>query len=747
MKKIADLIIKLRLLIIVLTILITLFFGYFMKNLTINPDVLSYLPDDDNIAVLFNTVGEKYGGNDMALIAVETNNIFQKEVLQHIKQLTDSLKTIEGIGTVTSLTDVIDIKGSDWGIEIGKLIDEYDMPETQQELDSLKQYILSKDMYKGALISEDATTTLIIAKINNGSDKIAVTGQIKEMANKINMPEKLYYGGLPFSISESSDIILHDMSWLGPIAFFVIAFVLFLGFRSARGVILPLLTVLIAIIWTLGILGLLHFELTLISNITPIILLAVGSAYTIHVINRINEEKDEDRIKALKKALAYIIIPVLLASVTTMVGFLSFIFGSYLTAIRDFGIFTALGVFFSFILSVTFAPALIATLRWKGKINPNVQRAEKVNVLNDTLKYISKVIFKHPKYSFIVWSAIILISVAGVFQVERRVDMIDYFEKDSEIRETEKLLQNKFTGSMPVYVTVKGNIQSPEVLKMMKKVQDFMEQNEYIKQTQSVADLIEEMNDVMGEGKKIPDEEPKIQQLWFLLEGQDIMEQLVSDDLDEGLIQSNIATTDNEALTSFSNDLEKFINKNQSEEYQMEITGLPSLYKRLDDSIVYSQRNSLILAIIFVFIVVASLLKSIKKGLYATIPISTTLILLFGFMGYTGIPLDIATVLVGSISIGIGVDYAIHMITHFDKDYKTTNNIQKALEQTIKISGRAIIINILSVTGGFLILLFSDLVPLQRFGLLVAVTMIGSGLATLTLMPVVIMLTNKKVKI
>lgn len=218
--------------------------------------------------------------------------------------------------------------------------------------------------------------------------------------------------------------------------------------------------------------------------------------------------------------------------------------------------------------------------------------------MNDTLKYISKVIFKHFKYSFIVLSAIILISVAGVFLVERRVDMIDYFEKDSEIRETEKLLQNKFTGSMPVYVTVNGNIQSLEVLKMMKKVQDFMEQNEYIKQTQ-------EMNDVMGEGGKIPDEESKIQQLWFLLERQDIMEQLVSDDLDEGLIQSNIATTDNEALTAFSDDLEKFINKNQSKEYHMEITGLPSLYKRLDESIVRSQMTSLILATILVFIAVS----------------------------------------------------------------------------------------------------------------------------------------------
>ena len=124
MKKIAEIIIKNRIHIILITILLTGYLGYFIKDLKINPDVLSYLPDDDNVAVLFNNIGDKYGGNDMAIIVVQTDNIFQKEILQQIKQLTDSVKSIEGIGTVTSLTDVIDIKGSDWGIEIGKLIDE-----------------------------------------------------------------------------------------------------------------------------------------------------------------------------------------------------------------------------------------------------------------------------------------------------------------------------------------------------------------------------------------------------------------------------------------------------------------------------------------------------------------------------------------------------------------------------------------------------------------------------------------------
>ncbi|HRW21635.1 MAG TPA: MMPL family transporter, partial [Bacteroidales bacterium] len=599
-----------------------------------------------------------------------------------------------------------------------------------------------------SLISSDATTTLIIAKIiNNVSDKQTITNHIKKIVTGLNMPEKLYYGGIPFMIFEISNIINHDMFWLGLAAFFLISFVLLLSFKTARGVILPLLTVVIASIWTIGIMGLLNFEITLITSIIPVILLAVGSAYTIHVINRINEEKDQDRKKALIKAMAYIIVPVFLASTTTMVGFISFIFGSYLTLIRDFGIFTALGVFFSLLLSVTFVPSLISIFQSKSKSALSKARANKATILNNFLKNLSATIFKHPKYSFTIWSIVLTISIIGMFKVERRVDMIDYFKEGSTIRKTEKLLQNKFSGSLPVYVIVKGNVQSPDVLNIMDKVQTFMETSEYMKQTQSVADLIKEMNEIMGGGKTIPDSEEKIQQLWFLLDGQDIMEQLVSYDLDEGIIQGNISTTDNEALSNFSTDLEQFIKENQTDDCQMEITGIPSIYERLDQSIVRSQANSLILAIILVFIIVALLLKSGLKGFFAIIPIGATLLLLFGFMGFTGVPLDIATVLVGSVSVGIGIDYAIHMITHFEEDYKKTNNIQSALEESIKISGRAIVINVLSVSIGFLILLFSNLVPLQRFGLLIAVTMISSGVATLTLMPVVMNLISRRIKI
>ena len=254
------------------------------------------------------------------------------------------------------------------------------------------------------------------------------------------------------------------------------------------------------------------------------------------------------------------------------------------------------------------------------------------------------------------------------------------------------------------------------------------------------------MNDVMGEGKRIPDDKAKIEQLWFLLDGQDIMEQLVTYELDKAIIQSKFASADSDAAKNFVTYMNEFIKENSTDDCIIELTGMPSVYARLDSSLINSQISSLLIAIIMVLIIVGLLLRSLAKGVYATIPIIATIIILFGFMGITGIPLDIATVLVASIALGIGIDYSIHIITHFNHSIKETGDVDKAVEETIMVSGKAIIINVASVAAGFLVLLFSELVPLQNFGLLVALSMIGSGLGALTLLPVILILTSRKQK-
>ncbi len=750
MKKLAELTVKLRWPIILVVVALTVFFGMQLKDISINSDVISSLPDDDPAAKLYKDIGDKYGGNAMGMIVLETDDVFKTEVLEHVKQVTDSLKIMEGISTVTSLTDIIDIKSTDFGIEVGKLVDEYDLPDTQAELDSLKAYVNSKDMYSGSIVSKDGTATLIMFTILDNADKQAVAANVKNKVEQMNLPEKVYYGGLPMMMNDVADLIMADIIWLLPIVFVLIAFILFLSFRTARGVIMPLLTAGIAAIWTLGLMQVLGYQLTMISNNIPIILLAVGSAYTIHVLNRINQTFDKDRKKAIIKAMTYIFIPVILSAVTTAIGFVSFVFGAYFTMIRDFGIFTSLGTLFALLLSLFFVPAVISafSLYRKNISEEQHNNTQENNFLSKKiLRPLVNLLFHHPKYTLIGWGALIALSIAGMFLITTSVNMAEYFKEDNPTRISEDVMQEKFGGSQPVFVVFKGDMQSPKVLNMMIKTEDYMKQYPEISTTQSIADLVEEMNKAMGEGKKIPDSKEKIEQLWFLLDGQDVLSQLVTDELDEGIIQSKFASSDSKKMYDFVKYMNKFIEENSTKDCQISITGTPSVYVRMSESLISSQASSLTIAILMVLIIVGLILKSFSKGVYATIPIIVTIAILFGFMGYAGIALNVATVLVASIALGIGIDYSIHVITHFNHSMEETGDINKALEDTIMISGKAIVINVISVASGFLVLLFSQMVPLQNFGLLVALSMIGSGLGALTLLPVILIMADRKKQI
>lgn len=745
MDKLARITIKLKWYIILLVFVLTVFLGFHIKDLRINSDIISSLPNDDPHAALFKKIGKQFGGNNMGIIILEADDIFNTSVLQNIVEITDTLKEVEGINAVTSLTNIIDIKGSDLGIEIGDLIDEYDLPDTPEELKVLRNRVMSKEMYRGTIISDDGTATLIIFTLNDEVDPQTVARTVKGKVLAMDLPLKIYFTGSPMLVTYISDLMTSDLIKLLPIAFLLIAFILMLSFRSVRGVVLPLLTAIIAIVWTLGIMGLAGYEMSMISNNIPIILLAVGSAYTIHVLNRINQYKEKDRKKAVIKALSFIIIPVILAALTTMIGFVSFIFGAYLTMIKDFGIFTALGTFFTLLLSIFFVPAVIVAFSITSKKKGKITERSKHSILSKNILIpLHSLLFKHPKYVLTVWSILILLSVGGIFKIERSVDIKEYFKKGNPTRMAEEIMLKKFGGTKPVFVLFRGDMQSPEVLKMMIKTEIYMKESPDIKNTQSVANLIEEINDVLGNGLKIPDDRVMIEQLWFLLDGNDYMQRFVSDDLDEGIILSTFLSPDNKSKKAFGEYMDKFIKENSTDDCQIAITGMPFIDVTMDRSLVKSQFGSLTIAVIFVIIIVGLILRSFSSGIYAIIPIVIAITILFGFMGIAGISLNIGTVLVASVALGIGIDYSIHIISHFNHIFEQSNNLEKALEGSIIVSGKAILINAISVSAGFLVLLFSQMVPLQYFGLLIAFSMLGSSLGALTLLPVILILVKRR---
>ena len=209
-----------------------LFFGNELKKLQIDADIVRSLPDDDVDARLLKKIGENFGSNNMGVIILETDNIYQPSVIEHIQLITDTLSEISGISSVSSLTNIINIKGSDYGIEIGKLVDEYELPKTALEFEKLRNNILNNPMYKGSIVSEDETASLIVFNIENDANVNLIAKEVIEKTTALQIPEKLYYIGSPMLVTYISDLMRKDLTTLLPIAFLVIAIILLLSFRS-----------------------------------------------------------------------------------------------------------------------------------------------------------------------------------------------------------------------------------------------------------------------------------------------------------------------------------------------------------------------------------------------------------------------------------------------------------------------------------------------------------------------------------
>lgn len=733
MEKLIDRIFKFKILILIIIPLITLVLGIFIKDLRINPDIISYLPDSDPAVASSKYINEKFGLTKVGLVMLEYENPFSKEMLQDLKKITDECSYIPQVTYVLSLFTFLDVKGDTSGITIEPLIDEYNIPENEESLKNLYTNILKKEGVKDVLISSDGKYAIVLCYFTG--DPTSAGTYIKEVVNKLDIKGKSYFGGLPFQLLELNKSIFNDVRFLLPSIIILIILILYLSFRDIKAVLLAILITIIATIWTMGLMGLLKMKITIISNIIPVVLIATGNAYGIHIISSFLE-KGEGKERN-KEALRSVITPVFLAAFTTAIGFISFVIGAYLKLIKEFGIFTTIGIAFTFIISILLLPAIISSKGFKKK---DIEESNHF----DTLFYnFSKWIVRKEKLIILLSTIFWTFSILGIPLIERKVDFIDYFGKNSEVRKIDDLISEKFGGSIPIYIIVRGDIKDPKVLDEMKKFERFLESQGEIKNLYSIVHLVEDMNEMLGFGKTIPDSKDKVSNLWFFFEGQEMVKHFVDDDAKEALIQGTIKGLYTKTSSKMIREIQGYIKNIKLEGTEFILSGTPLVYKSLNLSILKSQLFSLVISIMFVFITLSILMKSLIGGLIGIIPIIFSLVIVLGFMGFFHIPLDVATALVGSVSIGIGIDYSIHFVSRLKKEYEKSKKDVDVLRNTLDTTGKAIVVNVITVTSGFLILLFGGLIPIKRFGMLIALTMLSSGFGALTILPAIILLTKK----
>jgi len=748
MEKISNWIVNKKWIVLSLVSLFTLFFTYELTKIKVDSNIINSLPAGDPDVRLFKEVGKEFGSNEIGMIIIKADQVLMPNVLDDIQKISDSLSQMDGILSVTSLSNMMNIEVTEDDFQIGTLINDKNRPKNRKEADALMKKIAGNDMVVGSIIAKDGGASVILFSFHGDANIQKVSDDVMKKIDGMKISEKYYYAGAPFMRAYVSKVVKHDLTILIPISFLVISLLLYLSFHSLRGVFLPLLTAGLAIVWGMGTFVLLGIKLSMVSNNVPIIILAVGTAYAIHILNRLNHCSEKDKSTAIKKSLRLMMVPVSLTALTTMVGFLSFIFGAYLSLIRDFGILAALGTFYSGLLALTFVPALLAVLPYKKRNIKADSSNNKTSKLNQYfLKPLSQKVIKNPRMILGIWILVFILSIGGIYRIKRSVSVAGYFKKTHPVSISENILAKDFGGTKPIFIVFNGDMQSPEVLKAMKNLEEYMLKSPLIGSTQSIADIMQKLNKIIGGQDKIPDSESMLGQLWFLLGQQENINHLVTDDMKKALIIAKFQDQGEHSTIDLQNYMQKYFRTHQTEAYHIQMTGMPYINAKLSDNLLRSQIVSLIIALILVMVIVSFMLGSFIKGLYASLPIIVTIGIMYGMMGFTGIPLNIVTVLVASIAMGIGIDYSIHFFSYYNYSLKNGHTIQGAIQESINVSGKAIIINFISVSVGFLALIFSNLVPMIYFGIIIALSMFGASMGALSLLPSILLIENKKQKI
>jgi len=743
LKKLANLAVKRPVLILIIIVFLTLLAGNFARQVNMTTDIKDFFPEDDPRVVTYDEIEKTYGSAEYIMVALETEEIFTEKTLKNIEQLSQQFQDVAGIDSVRSLTAVDDIKGENGDLTIEPLVGE--IPSGQEELENLKQTILADEMYGGFLVSDDSQAALIIGEVNPDQDSLAVAENIGEIVTDYSGPEEIYLTGTPVLNNELATAMQSDLRFMVPLVLAMIALLLWFIFRSIRGVLLPFATVALSVIWTVGFMGLLNKEFSPVNAVMPVILISLGSAFGIFILKRYYEELDlgKDNENAVTGSITSVGVAVLMAGGTTAAGFASNLL-SDITLIQEFGLFTGFGVLAALMISLTFIPAVLSLLALLGS-NEKIKTRETPRIEATLTRVLAR-----PKLIILISTLIIILAAAGLPRIEIDSNFINFFAEDSEPRIAYDLVRDKFSGSESVEVIIEGEVTDPDILKSIDNFQKDLYQSELVGRPTSLADIISRTNQALHDGDSsynyVPDNPSLISQYLLLIEMNDseYLERFLTFEEDGARIQALVRDTSNEGIAELMERIEILGDRHfEGNSVEMTSTGIIVLIDALAEMIIEGQLNSIFTALLAVFIIVYVLLRSWQGSFLSVFLVGLLTILNFGIMGWFGIELDVVTVLISSIGIGVGVDYAIMVYSRYLEETKKGLEPGAAVEKTVAKIGSAIVSNALAVVSGFVILTFSSFPPFRFFGILVTTLMLAAAAGSIFWMPAVIIQLEK----
>jgi len=719
-----------RPLVVILTIMVvTLFFAWQISHLSFQTSVYDLQIEDLPETARYENFKKLFGSDEIIRIVVKSENIFAPVTFQKITQFAHDAAAIPGVRRVISLPGIkqaVDVSGK-WSLE------------------KFYTVVTRVDLFRKNLLSDDRKTTALTLVLETKADPQKVIQKVEALIAGATKDLSIYQVGMPLVSQALVEFTEKDFFRLPPITFLLIAVILFCLFLRIQYILIPITCVGLALVWTFGLMAYLGIPLSMITMIVPVFLIAVGTAYCLHIVSEyLSCLQDADSpVDATLATYSTVAFPTFIAVLTTAIG-LGSLLVNRIPTIREFAVFTCFGMFSILVIVHTLLPAALALIPLPGKRKR--WDIGTTRILDRFIDTIIRLNLKHQKIVIPIIGMLVVFCLLGIMRIRVETNPVGYFKEDTAVKRNFHDIYQDLSGSFPINVVMAGKeadyFEDPKNVADILRLQKYLEKLPGIDKTISFADYMMLVNYVLNRFESkyytLPEEAFEVRMLinnYTTLLGQDMLDRFMSANFSIANIVLLTHISSSRDFLQTRDKILEFVKQNFSNDLEWDVTGFGITISASSHHLTRGQIESLSITMVLIFGIMFLLFLSSKVGLIAIVPNLFPIIINFGIMGWLGIELSMATSLIASIAIGLAVDDTIHYLFRYNREFKKDLDDRRAFRDTLKQVGRPIIFTTLTICVGFSILLFSSFKPTAVFGIMMTVTMLSALVGDLILLP------------
>jgi predicted RND superfamily exporter protein len=775
-------------LVIALVVATTIVLGFFVTKLKVHLDIDEQIPPGHPLVVVGKRIEKAFGGKYITVIGVypKSGTVYTKANLEKVKRITEAVEKIPGVrpGSVVSLMSprVKDIKSTEEALEVTPLAPK--VPETEAEMAAFKDAVKRNSVVTSLLVSDDGRAAAVLVDFENfdkaggagGSGKrsyksdpprlVAESPALWERLERIFEKERdanteILSAGAPSILFWLQQYTLR-VAVLFALALAMIGYLHYRAFRTLQGMIIPLVTAIMGVVWALGLMGLIKAPMDPWNIMTPILLLAIGAGHSVQILKRYYEEYGRSKAEhpqrsavehnraAVVEATVKVGMVMLAAGTIASLSFAS-LYAFDLPSIRNFGLCSAFGIIAALIVEMTFIPAIRVLM--KPPTEEQAEREKHKEFFDFILEALARIV-RQKKEGPILWGFVGLIAVAAVGASQLKVGNSlgeQFFESNVPVRGF-RMADSRMAGTRVIQVLVEGKavdaIKEPEVLKRMDALATFIKKQPLpVGSVVSIVDVLKQIgigirNDANA-NDALPQTLPEVAQylLLYSMSGDDgDLSRLMDRDAQRAVITAYIKTDDFRMMKAMTDAVQAEANRLfAGQAVTASVGGGVTNAIALNETMVAGKTKNLLQISALVVIITSILLRSITGGLLVLLPLATSALVNMGLMGATGIMLSMGTAAISAMAVGIGADYAVYFLFRVREEFARVGDLREATAVALNTSGKAIAYVASAVAGGYICLALSGFKVHVMLGILVALTMVTASAATVAFLPAVVL--------